>query len=306
VSAETAAAQQRLAIAMDTTVSLRTSAAVPATAFDAMAERAYAWFHSVEQVCSRFDPMSEVMQLVSQVGSPVTISPLLFQALQFALAVAEMSEGAFDPTVGATLEARGFNRHYLTGEIVATDLVDIGSPSYRDVQLDERLRTVTLCRPLILDLGAVVKGLAIDLAARELAPLQNFSIDAGGDLYVAGRNEVGERWRVGIRHPRAPEAVAAVLRLTDAAVCTSGDYERPAPSGGHHIIDPHSGRSPDDLASVTVVAPNAMLADALSTAAFVLGPSRGLRLLESQGLDGLFLSASLERSMTPGMAAYLV
>ena len=245
------------------------------------------------------------MQLATQIGSPVAMSPLLFQAVKFALAVAELSEGAFDPTVGGTLEARGFNRHYLTGEVVSTDLPDLGRPSYRDVQLDAQQRTVTLRRPLILDLGAVVKGLAIDLAARELAPLQNFSIDAGGDLYVAGRNDAGEPWRVGIRHPRIPTAVAAVLRLMDVAVCTSGDYERPAPSGGHHIIDPHSGRSPDDLASVTVVAPNAMLADSLSTAAFVLGPSRGLLLLESQGLDGLFLSASLERHMTPGMTAYL-
>ena len=305
MSAKALAVQQRVAIVMDTMVSLRTTAAVSPQEFDAVTKRAFTWFRTVERVCSRFDPTSEVMQLVARVGVPVTVSPLLFQALQFALAVAELSEGAFDPTVGGTLEARGFNRHYITGEVITTDLADIGRPSYRDVQLEAQQHSITLRRALILDLGAVVKGLAIDLAARELAALQNFSIDAGGDLYVAGRNDAGEPWRVGIRHPRSPEAVAAVLRLTDVAVCTSGDYERPAPSGGHHIIDPHSGRSPDDLASVTVVAPNAMLADALSTAAFVLGPHRGLRLLESQGLNGLFLSASLERHMTPGMAVYL-
>lgn len=290
---------------MDTAVSLATTAAVSPQDFDAVAERAFAWFHTVERICSRFDPTSEVMRLLTRVGEPVAVSPLLFQAVDFALAVAELSDGAFDPTVGGTLEARGFNRHYATGAVVNSGLMGAIPPNYRDVRIDDQRRTITLQRPLILDLGAVVKGLAIDLAARELAALENFSIDAGGDLYVAGRNDVGEPWRVGIRHPRRPEAVAAVLRLMDVAVCTSGDYERPAPTGGHHIVDPRSGGSPDVLASVTVVAPNAMLADALSTAAFVLGPDRGLRLLESQGIDGLFLSASLDTHMTPGMAAYL-
>lgn len=305
MNAQALPVQQRVALVMDTAVSLRTTTAASPQEFDTVADRAFGWFHTVERLCSRFDPESEVMRLVTQVGTAVAVSPLLFQATQFALAVATLSDGAFDPTVGGTLEARGFNRHYVTGDVVNTDLGGSGPPSYRDVQLDDAMHTITLRRPLVLDLGAVVKGLAIDLAARELAPLESFSIDAGGDLYVAGRNDTGGLWRVGIRHPRQPEALAAVLQLTDSAVCTSGDYERSAPTGGHHIVDPRSGMSPDAVASVTVVAPNAMLADALSTAAFVLGPARGLRLLESQGLDGLFLTASMERNMTPGMAAYL-
>ena len=297
--------QQRGAIVMDTAVTLRSSVPLPDGEFDALTERAFGWFHTVERICSRFDPASEVMQLTAQVGKSVAVSPILYEAVQFALAVAELSDGAFDPTVGQTLETRGFNRHYLTGAIVTTDLPKAAPPSYHDVQLDDHHRTITLLQPLILDLGAVVKGLAIDLAGKELASLGNFSIDAGGDIYVAGQNATGGLWRVGIRHPRLPEAVAAVLRVTNVAVCTSGDYERPATNGGHHIVDPRSGESPDDVASVTVVAPNAMLADALSTAAFVLGPERGLQLLESQGLDGLFLSPSLETRMTPGMVKYL-
>jgi thiamine biosynthesis lipoprotein len=290
---------------MDTAVTVRASAPLPPAEFDALADRAFGWFHTVEQICSRFDPASEVMQLMAHAGQATPVSPILYEAVQFALAVAELSDGAFDPTIGQTMEKRGFNRHYITGEVVNTDLPNEDTPSYHDVQLDDRLRTITLLRPLILDLGAVVKGLAIDLAGKELAVLGNYSIDAGGDIYVAGRNETGGLWRVGIRHPRLPEVVAAVLRVTDAAVCTSGDYERQAPAGGHHIVDPRSGQSPDDVASVTVVAPNAMLADALSTAAFVLGPERGLQLLESQGLECLFLSPSLERRMTSGMREYL-
>jgi FAD:protein FMN transferase len=300
-----AAARQCATIVMDTTVTLRAATTAPAAEFTALAERAFTWFHAVERLCSRFDPASEVMHLTRHAGEAVTVSPILFQAVQFALTVAELSDGAFDPTVGRTLEGIGFNRHYVTGALVSTELPDGGAPpTYADVILDDVRHTITLVRPLILDLGAVVKGLAIDLAAKELAPLGNFSIDAGGDIYVAGRNDAGEPWRVGIRHPRQPEAVAAILRISDLAVCTSGDYERPAPTGGHHIVDPRSGKSPHDVASVTVVAPNAMLADALSTAVFVLGSQRGLRLLEDQGLDGLLLSATLDTWMTPGMGRY--
>jgi FAD:protein FMN transferase len=299
-----AAARQCATIVMDTTVTLR-AVAPDADRFAALAGRAFGWFHTVERLCSRFDPASEVMHLTRHAGEAVTVSPILFQAVQFALTVAELSDGAFDPTVGRTLEGIGFNRHYVTGALVSTELPDGGAPpTYADVILDDVRHTITLVRPLILDLGAVVKGLAIDLAAKELAPLGNFSIDAGGDIYVAGRNDAGEPWRVGIRHPRQPEAVAAILRISDLAVCTSGDYERPAPTGGHHIVDPRSGKSPHDVASVTVVAPNAMLADALSTAVFVLGSQRGLRLLEDQGLDGLLLSATLDTWMTPGMGRY--
>ncbi|MGI8914701.1 MAG: FAD:protein FMN transferase [Chloroflexota bacterium] len=306
-------------ILMDTTVTMFAAAFVPPEQFDTLAERAFQWFQTVERTCSRFDPTSEVMQLTARSGQAVPVTPLLFQAVQFALAIAELSDGAFDPTVGQALENRGFNRHYVSGASVRTVLpsdvpiTEAGRAhterpvpiSFRDIRVDASRQTITLMRPLILDLGAVVKGLAIDLAAKELAPLGQFSIDAGGDIYVAGRNQMGGPWRVGIRHPRRPETVAVVLALSDQAVCTSGDYERPAPTDGHHIIDPRSGQSPAEVASVTVVAPNAMLADALSTAVFVLGPDRGLRLLASQGLDGLLLSPTLERRMTAGMGRYL-
>jgi len=297
--------QQRGAIVMDTAVSVRSSVPLLGDEFESLADRAFGWFHTVERICSRFDPTSEVMHLTAQAGRSVAVSPILFEAVQFALAVAELSDGAFDPTIGQTLEARGFNRNYRTGNLIATEMPTAAPVSYHDVQLDDQRRTITLLRPLILDLGAVVKGLAIDLAGKELASLGSFSIDAGGDIYVAGRNDTGGLWRVGIRHPRLPQAVAAVLRVTNVAVCTSGDYERPAASGGHHIVDPRSGESPVDVASVTVVGPNAMLADALSTAAFVLGAERGLQLLESQGVEGLFLTSSLERRMTPGMRGFL-
>jgi thiamine biosynthesis lipoprotein len=215
---------------------------------------------------------------------------------------AEESGGAFDPTVGHRMAARGFNREHRTGEMVRTAVTPDGDVSYRDVQLDPDRQTITLRRPLTLDLGAVAKGLAVDMAARELAPFGDFAIDAGGDLYLGGSNARGVPWSVGIRHPRRDGELVDCLRVSNQAVCTSGDYERPAPAGGgHHILDPRTGASPRAVASATVVASGAMLADALATAAFVLGPEEGIQLLNRMGVDGLIVTPELERYETRGL-----
>ena len=266
-------------------------------------ERAFGWFHRIEECCTRFESQSEVMQLAARVGVAVPVSAILYEAVRFALAVAQESGGAFDPTVGLAMETRGFNREYRTGRTVQTALEPGGSVSYRDVRLDPERRTITLIRPLILDLGAVAKGLAIDLASRELLSFENFAIDAGGDLYLGGCNAEDEPWSVGIRHPRHESELIESVRVSNRAVCTSGDYESRTAAGNasHHILDPRTGVSARSVASVTVVAPTAMLADAASTAAFVLGPAEGILLFNRLGVDGLIVSPTLERFSTRGM-----
>ncbi len=266
-------------------------------------ERAFAWFDRVEECCTRFDSGSEVMRLAAQAGVPVPVSTLLYQAVQFALAVAEESGGAFDPTVGYAMETRGFNREYRSGRQIRTALdcgrssLDGGrSVSYRDVRLDPERKTITLLRPLVIDLGAVAKGLAVDLAARELSPFENFAINASGDLYLGGRNPDSEPWSIGIRHPRSDADLIEAVRVSNRAVCTSGDYEKRSADGGHHILDPRTGASANGVASVTVVAPTAMLADALATAAFVLGPADGIQLFDRLGVNGLIFSTPISGS----------
>jgi thiamine biosynthesis lipoprotein len=265
-------------------------------------DRAFGWFHEIERRCTRFSGQSELMQLTAQAGVPVPASAILYEAVRFALLVAEESGGAFDPTVGYRMEARGFNREHRTGEIVHSAIAPDDDVSYRDVQLDPERRTITLGRPLTLDLGAVAKGLAVDTAARELEPFRDFAIDAGGDLYLGGSNPQGAPWSVGIRHPRRDGELIDSLRVSNQAVCTSGDYERRAPDRDeHHLLDPRTGSPAHTVASATVVAPNAMLADALATAAFVLGPQDGIRLLERMGVDGLIVTPELERYETRGL-----
>src|SRR5689334_15097991 len=104
---------------------------------EAAMERAFGWFHEIEERCTRFNPRSELMQLTAQIGVPVPASAILYQAVQFAITMAEENNGAFDPAVGHHMEARGFNREHRTGQIVSTPLGDDpGSDvSYRDIYL---------------------------------------------------------------------------------------------------------------------------------------------------------------------------
>lgn len=266
--------------------------------------RAFSWFEAVERACSRFNPESELRQLMSRIGEPVLVSPLLYQSLDFALQVARESDGAFDPTIGARMEAAGFTTEYLSGETTASGVSPIAAGCIDDVILDPAARTVLLRKPVVLDLGAVAKGFAIDLAGQELGG-GGFAINAGGDVLVRGLNPDGQPWQIGVRHPRQPDALLCVLHVTDAAVCTSGDYERPAAVEGHHILDPNSGHSVAAVISLTAIGPTAMTADALSTAAFVMGPERGRRFLESQGLEALVVDSELTILQTSGLAEYL-
>jgi thiamine biosynthesis lipoprotein len=208
--------------------------------------------------------------------------------------------------VGLTLERAGFNREYRTGAEVTTQIATGTPPSYQDVLLDLDRRTVTLKIPLVLDLGAIAKGMAIDLAAAELAGYPGYAVCAGGDLFAAGLNERGRPWQVGILHPRQPGRLLDTLAVSNVAVCTSGDYLRRVRAGAitHHLLDPRSGVSARSAASVTVIAPTAMLADALATAAFVLGPRRGIPFLERAGVQGLIVTPRVVQKATAGYGEY--
>jgi thiamine biosynthesis lipoprotein len=285
-------------------------------AYDTSVQRVREWFARVEQACSRFDEHSELRTACANIGVPVRVSDLLFEATQFALAVADASDGAFDPTVGTAIEGRGFDRDYRTGQQsrFANDHIHPSRrasyrASYRDVELDAANQTITVHAPLLLDLSAVAKGLAIDLATREFRAgssepaIRDFMIDAGGDLYLSGHNASDEPWSVGIRHPRRPGALIATLDVTDIAVCTSGDYEREGTNGSHHLIDARSHSTASALASVTVMAPSAMVADALGTAAFALGPQSGCEFLQAHNVEGLLVTPSLDQLHTRGWKA---
>jgi FAD:protein FMN transferase len=269
---------------------------------------AFEAFHFIETLCSRFNEESEVMQLSRKVQVPVPVNPVLFEAVRFSYEIANLTDGAFDPTIGKVMEEQGFNCHYLTGQRIQSGNESAEPVSYRDIVLDEEKKTIYLKKPIVIDLGAVAKGLAIDLASKALASFDGFFINAGGDLFVGGTNQQGEQWKIGIQHPLERDKMICSLQLSDVAVCTSGSYERKSPihSDSHHLINPKTKKPQAELLSCTVIAPFAMMADTFSTAAFILGQEAGIQQLEEVVLEGILISSSLELHMTKNMERYVV
>jgi thiamine biosynthesis lipoprotein len=148
------------------------------------------------------------------------------------------------------------------------------------------------------DPSALVKGWAVQRAADGLsaAGIDSFCINAGGDVVACGRPEPDRRWRIGIRHPDDPHAVASVVEADgDLAVATSGAYER-----GDHIVDPTSGSAPRGVVSVTVAGPDLGLADSYATAAFAMGPDGAAWTLGVEGYEALTILNDETVLTTPG------
>ncbi len=292
---------------LGTIIQFRVVSDLPEAEVEEGVRRAKGAMQNVEAICSRFDETSELRQLSLHVGKPVHVSDILFEVLRFSLAVAEETDGLFDPTLGRILSAHGFRHHYLTGQEVVDEVASPGEASYRDVVMDEMEKTVTLTRPLTLDLGAVAKGFALDLAAAQLKAFEGYVIDAGGDVALGGQGPADGLWTVGIRNPVKTNEVLCVLRATDTFICTSGGYERKSQTNpdSHHLILPTSGTSPTGVLSTTVMAPYGMLADAFSTVTFLQGCSDGIRMLDELELPGLMIDDREIIHMTERMKEYM-
>jgi thiamine biosynthesis lipoprotein len=152
-----------------------------------------------------------------------------------------------------------------------------------------------------LDPSGFVKGWAVENAARILdaAGARNYCLNAGGDVITRGEPEPGAPWRIGIRHPELPDRLATVVEARDLAVATSGGYER-----GDHIADPHTGGSPDELLSVTVVGPSLAEADAYATAAFAMGRAGLAWIATLPGYAACVITAERRLVWTEGFARF--
>jgi thiamine biosynthesis lipoprotein len=219
--------------------------------------------------------------------------PEIVEVAQKALAVARQSDGALDITVYPLVRLWGFfgkQGPRLPSEREIKECLKHVGYKYVAVQNGE----VRKLRPDIqIDLGAVAKGYAVDEAAKILkqAKIRSALVDFGGDIYAIG--EIRNRpWTVGIRNPRGEGEVGG-FEISDLSTATSGDYERFFEKDGvryHHILDPKTGYPSRGLISATVISADATLADAWSTATFVLGKEKSLALAEkTEGLQGVVL-----------------
>ena len=290
---------KRTYLAMGTVVNIT----VPASSPD-VADSAFFAIHLVDSLMNPISPLSDLNRINRDSGHWVRVSHYTVLCLKRALEIAELTEGAFDPTVGRVVHLFHFDRapdFRMPPEDsirIAREYVD-----FRKIWI--RGDSVRIGRGQQITLAAIAKGFAIDLACEKLDSLgvSSYIVEAGGDLRV----RMPRGAKIGIRSPRG-EGLFGVLKLKDGAACTSGDYERFFYYRGKrysHIFDPRTGMPVEDELSVTVIGPDATTVDALSTALFVLGSGRGLKLLERlENYEALFIERD-GVSMSPGFRKYL-
>jgi thiamine biosynthesis lipoprotein len=272
--------------------------ATRAAALDTVAE-----MDALEAVLSAYRPDSQVSRLNASaiLARP---APILLDVLRLAARVAALGDGAFDLTVQPVLALYGGPRPRATlppptAVEMARALVD-----HRALRIADEV--IALTRPgMAITVDGIATGAIIDrgVAALRSRGFDNVLVDVGGDLMLSGERAAGVPWRVGIRNPRPGVALLARFEASNRAVATSGDYMHPfTPDlAQHHIIDPRTGYSPRELASSTVVAPDAATADALSTLTLVLGARRSRALLEDlPGCEGYFVGKDGTATRTSG------
>lgn len=297
----------RSRILMGTVVEISVHGADPGR-LEAAVSAAFAEMARIERLMRPAGEGSDVARL-SAAPQGTEVAPETAEVIALGLQVAALSGGAFDMGLGRLKGLWGIESEaprVPAPEEVRQALTGTGPDGLRLDGLRVEKATATLA----VDLGAIAKGYAIDRAAEVLrkAGIDSAAINAGGDIRLIGGHS-GRPWRIAIQHPRDADRQLATLELTDVAVVTSGDYERFFELDGvryHHIFDPRTGYPAGLCQSVTIVTPSAALADALSTAVFVLGPEAGLALLQHfPEAEGLIVAADGTPQMTPGLQGRL-
>jgi len=269
-----------------------TSVVVEASGADAPARKAaideaFSAIAEVDRLMSNYRDDSE-LALINRTadGGAVTVSDPMLSVLRAAVEVSERSEGAFDVTVGPLVRLWGF--HDKKPHVPTSAELEAVRPlvSYRNLVLDEASHTVRFRRPGVeIDLGGIAKGFAVELAANVLRRyrLSGF-VDAGGNQYMLGLPPGKAFWTVGIQDPDSAGKLLGTLEMGEGSSSTSAQYANFLTAGTKrygHILDPRTLQPAEAVLSVTIISPDGTLADALSKVGFILGPEKGLKVIES-------------------------
>ncbi len=258
---------------------------------------AVARVEELESRWSRFRESSEISRLNSADGQAVWVSADTLQLIEKSIAAWRFTNGRFDPTVYHLLCESGYDRSFL--DVLACDetrssaSTEQAAPGCESIVVDIAASVVRLPKGVGFDPGGIGKGLAADFIVEEILDdgATGVMVNLGGDARVGGVPATSEGWMLGIAHPTDPEAFCAVLSLDSGGVVTSTRAMRKWMRNGverHHLIDPSTGASPiTELESVTIVAPEAWLAEAVAKAAFLAGPVDALPTIDRFGCTGL-------------------
>jgi thiamine biosynthesis lipoprotein len=300
---------ERARLVMGTELRLTAWIADEATALAAF-DAVFTEFDRLDRLMSVWKDGSDVVRLNAAAGDhPVSISADTRAAILAAHEISEWTDGKFDVTFGVLSGLWKFDHdqdNQAPDMAALTRLLPL--INYKDLKIDVRAGTGFLERKgMRVHLGGIGKGYAIDRARDILRTrgVADFMIQSGGDLYVGGLKD-GQPWRLGLRDPRGPaDQVFATIALSDATFSTAGDYERFFIKDGrryHHIIDPDTGEPARGCRSVTIVTSGATLADGVDTGVFLLGPDKGMALIERlPDVEGVIVTAKNEVLISSGL-----
>jgi thiamine biosynthesis lipoprotein len=261
----------------------------------------------IEHLMSPWIDSSDVTRINQSAGKEwVKVSQETLRVIKKAREISELSEGGFDITVGPLTQlwriARERGIPPSTEELKQKlDLVN-----FKDVLVNPNKGVFLRKGGMAIDLGGIAKGHAVDRTFELLRTLgyKNLIVNAGGDLRVGGLKS-DQPWSIGIQDPRSSEKIMARVSVSDAAIATSGDYEKFFIYQGkryHHIFNPKDGLPSDGCQSVTIICKEGMVADALATAVFVLGPEKGYSLCQKiEGADCLIVDKEGKIILSPGL-----
>src|SRR3990167_3584876 len=277
------------------------------TAFDA----AIGEFKRIENGMSEWIEGTPVSNINQKAGKEAVVVPEeLFKVISAAQKVSALSNFDFDISWASMRGLWKFGK----GEERVPSPQEIRQRlplvNYKNIELDEVKKTVFLKKEgMAIGLGGIAKGYAVDMAMQAMVNLgiKNAIIKAGGDMRIQGTKD-GKPWDVGIKHPRDRKKLLGKLNLSNISISTSGDYERYFIKDGvlyHHIMDPKTGYPSRGCQSVTILAPDTMTSDALSTAVFILGHEKGMKLIKSlHGIEGIIVDSNGNVHYSPGIAYF--
>lgn len=302
---------QQSRIAMDTITTITV-----VSASEEEAQRAIqAGFKEIEHIgflLNYFSEHSEITAINKAAGkSPVKVSKETVEIIQRSLEIAEITEGAYDPTIGPVANLWDFARSKMPDPYLIQSKLSL--VDYKKVHVNKENSTVFLeIRGMELDLGGIAKGYGADKAIEVIKShgICAALVSVAGDIKCYGLKPGSRPWRIGIQNPRptgdsVSDNMLASLPLQDQAISTSGDYQRYFIKKGiryHHLLDPATGMPATGLISISLIAKEGVLADALCTGIFVLGIEKGIKILTSQGVEGVFVDENENVHITKRLA----
>ncbi len=277
----------------------------PATAAQGVAA-VFAEVARIDHLMSTYIEDSEMSDINRNAAAmPVAVSDELFALILRSLDISVLTRGAFD----ITFDSVGQHYDFREGSRPDEDTISAELPrlDYRFVEINRDDATIRFKKEGVrINLGGIAKGYAVERGVEVLRRygIAHARVTAGGDSRLLGDRR-GQPWMVGVQNPRDREQVAVTIPLEDEAISTSGDYERFFIEDGeryHHIIEPSTGQPAGEVRSTTIIGPDAVLTDALSTSVFVMGVDQGLRLIATlPDYEGIVIDAEGQMFYSDGL-----